>query len=121
MNGDKPLSFEEYLNYIKAVMLQYSEWSIEERKSIEKDIATVEQKLADNNLYLGVIGSFSSGKSTFINSLLNQCLLPTDAVQGTTVAASILKKAPADDMEITYSDGKVLRYSVLCTGTDLHH
>lgn len=112
MNEDRPLSFEEYLNYIKAVMLQYSEWSIEERKSIEKDIVTVEQKLVDNNLYLGVIGSFSSGKSTFINSLLNQCLLPTDAVQGTTVAASILKKAPADDMEITYSDGRVLRYSI---------
>lgn len=112
MNEDRSLSFKEYLNYIKAVMLQYSEWSIEERKSIEKDIATIEQKLADNNLYLGVIGSFSSGKSTFINSLLNQCLLPTDAVQGTTVAASILKKAPADDMEITYSDGRVLRYSI---------
>ena len=104
--------FAGYLDYVKEVMKEYNIWSADERKFVEHNIAIMEEKLVDNNLYLGVIGSFSSGKSTFANSMLNQYLVPTDAVQGTTVVTSILKNASKNDLKICYFDGSVLSYSL---------
>lgn len=80
-------------------------------ESIYKDINIVRNRLDDDWLYLGVVGSFSSGKSTFINSMIGKSILPTDAIQGTTVAASILKKSDVDDLEIRYLDGECIKYS----------
>lgn len=54
---------------------------------------------------MGTVGSFSSGKSTFLNSILHKNLLPTDAIQGTTVTTSILKRSDIDDLDIVYTDG----------------
>ena len=78
---------------------------------IYKDINTVRNRLDDDWLYLGVVGAFSSGKSTFINSMIGKSILPTDAIQGTTVVASILKKSDVDDLEIKYLDGECIKYS----------
>ncbi len=41
-------------------------------------------------LFLGVVGEFSSGKSTLLNALLRDDLLRTDIVQGTTAAPTVL-------------------------------
>lgn len=106
-------NYAEYLAYIKNVLRQYEDWPEQERKLLEKDVASIEKKLTDPNLYLGIIGSFSSGKSTFINAVLGRSILPTDATQGTTVTASVLKHAEKEDLEVAYTDGTVLHY-----GTD---
>ena len=103
-------NYVEYLEYIKTVLQQYEDWPEQERKLLEKDVASIEKKLTDPNLYLGIIGSFSSGKSTFINAMLGRNILPTDAIQGTTVTASILKHSEKEDLEISYADGTVMRY-----------
>ena len=97
-------SFSGFIEYIKQVVAMYE-------KGNENNLDIVENRIKDEDLYLGVVGSFSSGKSTFINSVIQKNLLPTDAVQGTTVAASILKKASYDDLEIQYMDGSVKRFS----------
>ena len=94
---------------IEQIIGKYSDISAIE--SIYKDINTVRNRLDDDYLYLGVVGTFSSGKSTFINSMIGKSILPTDAVQGTTVAASILKKSDVDDLEIKYLDGECIKYS----------
>ncbi len=104
-------SFSEYIEYIKKIVSMYEIGNEDKYIDIHKDLDVVENRISDEDLYLGVIGSFSSGKSTFINSVIQKNLLPTDAVQGTTVAASILKKADFEDLEIQYSDGSVKRYS----------
>lgn len=72
---------------------------------IKRELERLKCRLEDNSLYLGTVGSFSSGKSTFLNSILHKNLLPTDAIQGTTVTTSILKRADIDDLDIVYIDG----------------
>lgn len=72
---------------------------------IKRELERLKCRLEDNSLYLGTVGSFSSGKSTFLNSILHKNLLPTDAIQGTTVTTSILKRADINDLDIVYIDG----------------
>lgn len=72
---------------------------------IKRELERLKCRLEDNSLYLGTVGSFSSGKSTFLNSILHKNLLPTDAIQGTTVTTSILKRSDIDDLDIVYIDG----------------
>lgn len=103
--------YEEFIEYIHDILSYYESKADHKYSDIKKDISVLEDKLRDETLYLGVVGSFSSGKSTFINSVIHKNLLPTDAVQGTTVASSILRRADHDDLEITYIDGTVKRYS----------
>ena len=103
--------YEEFIEYIHDILSYYESKADHKYSDIKKDISVLEDKLRDETLYLGVDGSFSSGKSTFINSVIHKNLLPTDAVQGTTVASSILRRADHDDLEITYIDGTVKRYS----------
>jgi len=103
--------FIECLNYMQLILKHYDDWGVESKRNIQNDLNRIEAKLNDENLYLGVIGTFSSGKSTFINSVVNANILPTDAIQGTTVTETILKKAAADDLQIVYSNGTKLRYS----------
>lgn len=104
-------SYDEFIKYIHSVISFYERGNEHKYTDIKRDISVLENRMNDENLYLGVVGSFSSGKSTFINSVIHKNLLPTDAVQGTTVAASILKRAEYDDLEITYLDGTSKRYS----------
>lgn len=98
-------SYAEFIEYIRSVIVLYENDNKDKYEDINKDITVLENRMNDENLYLGVVGSFSSGKSTFINSVIHKNLLPTDAVQGTTVATSILKRADFDDLQITYLDG----------------
>lgn len=98
------------LNKIENIVNKYQS-KISEIESIKKEIEQIRARSEDEYLYLGVIGAFSSGKSTFINSVLGKNILPTDAVQGTTVTASVLKRATYEDLEIKYWSGEVLRYS----------
>ena len=104
-------SCSEFIRYIHSVISYYEAGNEDKYVDIKRDISILENRINDENLYLGVIGSFSSGKSTFINSMIHKNLLPTDAVQGTTVAASVLKKADCDDLEIKYLDGTIKRFS----------
>lgn len=108
-------SCSEFINYINSVIDCYARGNEEKYSDIRKDLATLGNRISDENLYLGVVGSFSSGKSTFINSVIHKNLLPTDAVQGTTVAASVLKSADFDDLEIAYLDGTTKRFSECTT------
>lgn len=104
-------SYQEFVEYICDIVSEYKKGSENKYVEIEKDIYTLLEKINDKDLYLGVVGSFSSGKSTFINSMIHKNLLPTDAVQGTTVAASILKKSNKNDLEIMYDNGGDVKLS----------
>ncbi len=105
-------SVMEFIAYVNEITSCYEQGSEDKYELIKADLKVIEERINDNYLYLGVVGSFSSGKSTFINSLIHKNLLPTDAVQGTTVAASVLKKSNCNDLEIVYSDGTKKLYSI---------
>ena len=104
--------YMEFIHYIQANLTVYEIGNEEKYHEIRNDLSTLKERLSDKDLYLGVVGSFSSGKSTFINSMIHKNLLPSNAIQGTTVAASILKQSFRDDLEITYADGTTEVYSI---------
>lgn len=106
---DKSFLYDDLME-IEQIIGKYS--NITNVEQIYKDVNTVRNRLDDDWLYLGVVGTFSSGKSTFINSVIGKSILPTDAIQGTTVAASILKKSDVDDLKIKYLDGETIKYSI---------
>lgn len=64
-------------------------------------IHAVEERLHDDRYYLAVIGEFSAGKSTFINALLGQDLLPTSALR-TTAAATRITHGPEFSLEVRF-------------------
>lgn len=94
-----------YFKFINSVNNILPYFDVEQRMYIEKELGSLKSRLEDNSLYLGTVGSFSSGKSTFLNSILHKNLLPTDAIQGTTVTTSILKRSDVADLDIVYIDG----------------
>ncbi len=57
-------------------------------------LARIEEHEREERLFLGVVGEFSSGKSTLLNALLRDDLLRTDIIQGTTAAATVLSYGP---------------------------
>jgi GTP-binding protein EngB required for normal cell division len=59
----------------------------------------------DPNLYMAVVGEFSSGKSTFINALLRQELLKT-SVLVTTAASTRIRYGPSPNVEVLFKKQK---------------
>lgn len=102
--------YEAYYKCLRDVVGSY-DWEPNYIDGVLNDITKLENKVKDKNFYLGVVGAFSSGKSTMINSLLGINLLPTDAIQGTTVSATVIKKTDSNDIEIIYSNGTKKRFS----------
>lgn len=96
------LPYFKFINSVNKILPYLDE---KQRIYIKRELERLKCRLDDNSLYLGTVGSFSSGKSTFLNSILHKNLLPTDAVQGTTVTTSILKRSDIDDLDIVYTDG----------------
>ena len=61
--------------------------------------------LENEPLKIAVIGQFSSGKSTFLNTLLKSEILPTGVVP-VTAKVTYIKYAPHEFLNVIYSDGR---------------
>jgi GTPase SAR1 family protein len=82
------LQCNEQLEFIQEV-LRRSKISTSLQAEIQHQIDRIENRQKDPNLYLAVVGEFSSGKSTFINALLREELLKTSALVTTAAATKI--------------------------------
>ena len=51
----------------------------------------IKARAKDPILYVGLIGEFSSGKSTLVNAWLGDNVLKTDVLQATTAAPTVVK------------------------------
>lgn len=71
----------------------------------------IEQRSKDPHVYVGIVGEFSSGKSTLINSLIGADYFVTNSLQGTTTTITAIRYAETADLELKYKNGKSLRYS----------
>ena len=58
-------------------------------------------KLKSDNFKVLVVGEFSTGKSTFLNAILKQSILPTD-VSETTATINIIKYGETPKIELKY-------------------
>ena len=70
----------------------------------------LKQKSEDKNLYLGIVGEFSSGKSTLINAILHQNLLKEDILQGTTCAPTFIQYGKDFDIVVKYASDKTFSF-----------
>jgi septin family protein len=62
-------------------------------------------------LTLAVLGEFNAGKSTFINDLLGEELLPTDVVP-TTATINLLKYGDSPSARLMWQDGSIEEISM---------
>lgn len=87
--------------------------SLPDNKSAEAKLKLQEIKLRNNDkhLYLGIVGEFSSGKSTLINALIGKDFFITDSWQGTTTVPTHIRYAANVDLIINYKDGQQQTYS----------
>jgi len=97
-------------NFIESVSLLKSILRSEELEDPNSESAAgilrvVEAKLQDDKFYLAVLGQFKRGKSTFINAILNDDILPTGVVPLTSVVTTI-HYAQKVSVEVTYKTGK---------------
>src|SRR3954470_22878286 len=74
--------------------------SLKER--VEKELV---KKMEEDRFHLVVVGEFNHGKSTFVNALLGESVLPV-GVTPTTAAIHHLKYADAPEATVVYSWGK---------------
>ena len=74
------------------------------RESAAKAHAGIKRQLESRTLRLAIVGEFSSGKSTLINSLLGQELLAAD-IEPTTAVATRLTWSPSFQVRFVGNDG----------------
>lgn len=68
----------------------------------------VARRLTDKNLYVGLLGEFSCGKSTFINALLEDDFLYGDPLQATTCAKTVVSYSPNENIRAILDNGKYI-------------
>lgn len=73
--------------------------------AMKTEFGSITEMLGDTRLYVGVTGEFSSGKSTFLNALLEHDVLETDVNQGTTCAPTIIEYSDKPNVLVKYTDG----------------
>ena len=75
------------------------------REVTSKSLSETRTKLEEEAFNLVVLGQFKRGKSTFINALLGESILPTAIVPLTSVV-TILRYGPKLKVEVEYLDGR---------------
>ncbi len=90
---------EPKLEFIRAAAEKY-ELPEESAARILAECDLIETRINDKRLKMAVIGEFSSGKSSFINSLLREELLETDVLQGTTVLSVMIYYSDAREITV---------------------
>ena len=74
-------------------------------KKIEENLKEISEKLAGNRFNLVVLGQFKRGKSTFINSLLGDKVLPTAVVPLTSIV-TLIKHGERETIEVFFTNGE---------------
>lgn len=82
-----------------------------QQQSFITRLDSIERRWNDSNLYVGIVGEFSSGKSTLINSLIGQDYFVTNCVQGTTTVITSIRYGNSINLELRYKNGEIVKYS----------
>lgn len=109
--GDQLEALTEVDNHLQfaSEALQRADITVTARNELHSQMAKIQQRRNDPNLYLAVIGEFSSGKSTLINALLKDELLKTSALV-TTAAATRIRHGDGLAVQVTFDE--VVKISV---------
>lgn len=99
---------DRQIQFVNHLIKDY-EWSGKDKSDFIKQIELITRKHNDEMLNLTIVGEFGTGKSTCINSLIRiEDFLVSSALQGTTVAATIIEYAKTYGITLEYSNGNVI-------------
>ena len=59
------MNYDQCINSIKRI-INTSYLSIEKKNTLESQLNKIKKRISDPNIYLGIVGEFSSGKSTLL-------------------------------------------------------
>ena len=98
---------EVILENLKASLRQYNGYDeLTQYLDISlNDLAQIQKKLNDPNFYIGIVGGFSSGKTTFVNAFIEGETLATDVNQGTTCVGTYVLRGEQNKVIVNYKDG----------------
>lgn len=98
------LQIDSHIAFVEDIVEKYS-LPDAQKAEIKSDLEKIKKKQSDRMLNMSVIGEFSSGKSTFINSLLRSELLASCSLQGTTVANTVIEHSNRFALRMNSKDG----------------
>ena len=115
-NVDELAEIDQHILFVESMIRKYKSFETSEAaqkseqpsstkhswEDISNQIARIKAKKNDKLLNLSVIGEFSTGKSTFINALLGKELLASSAMQGTTVASTVIEYGSTYKLDVEY-------------------
>lgn len=73
-------------------------------EKIADNLKEIREKLIENRFHLVVLGQFKRGKSTFINSIIGDKILPTSVVPLTSIV-TMLKYGQEEQIEVIFDEG----------------
>lgn len=100
------MDYAKILNVINSAITS-SFLSEEKRSSLSKQLNRIKKRISDKKIYLGIVGEFSTGKSTLINSLIGEDFFVTNAIQGTTTTITKLEYGKKIGLKIEFTSGKL--------------
>ncbi len=111
LNGilEDSLSISEHVKFLRELVDRH-EWQLDALDKIHNSIDSINRRIECRFLHLGLVGEFSSGKSTLANALIADDLLKTDVVQATTCAATWIRHGKELDVDIVFADDNILNY-----------
>ena len=77
------------------------------QKTLVNELEMLFLKHREQRFYVAILGLFKRGKSTIINSLLNQQVLPSDVIPVTSII-TLIEHSEHTSAEIYYSNGDIL-------------
>jgi len=72
---------------------------------VAEDIAELRTRLVEGRFHLAVLGQFKRGKSTLLNALLGDRILPTSVVPVTAIP-TFIRPAPTTALRVVFADGR---------------
>ncbi len=76
-------------------------------KTLVKEMDTLYLKHREERFYVAILGLFKRGKSTIINALLNQQVLPSDVIPVTSII-TLIAHSDRTSAEVYFSNGDIL-------------
>jgi len=76
----------------------------------QQRFSEIEARFVESRFHLAVLGQFKRGKSTFLNALLGENLLPSSVVPLTSVP-TFISWAPHRTIRVFYADGRVEEFT----------
>lgn len=101
------LDVENHLQFVECLLKRYPSM----RSEVTDLIQEIQERNQDPRLYLGIIGEFNSGKSSFINALLRDPFLSVSSKPATTCIPTVLSWSQELQATVFFAKGQQKRFA----------